>query len=67
MVTPVPTDVTKAGLRIEFAVTVLAHKLRVALAAPPGRSRATWNATCVADMGDRFATAVREIAPSTRG
>lgn len=51
-VTPVPTGVPKTGLMIESMATAIAHNLRAALAGQPPVARATWNAVCLADMGD---------------
>jgi len=51
-VTPVPTGAPKTGLMIESMVTAIANNLRDVLAAKPMRARATWNAMCLADMGD---------------
>ncbi|HNP36712.1 MAG TPA: FAD/NAD(P)-binding oxidoreductase [Woeseiaceae bacterium] len=51
-VTPVPTGAPKTGLMIESMVTAIAHNLRDELAGKPVRRRATWNALCLADMGD---------------
>lgn len=52
-VTPVPTGAPKTGLMIESMVTAIARNLRDDLAGKPARARATWNAMCLADMGDR--------------
>ncbi len=52
-VTPVPTGAPKTGLMIESMVTAIACNLRDDLAGNPVRARATWNAMCLADMGDR--------------
>lgn len=52
-VTPVPTGAPKTGLMIESMVTAIARNLRDELAGKPARARATWNAMCLADMGDR--------------
>lgn len=52
-VTPVPTGAPKTGLMIESMITAIARNLRDELAGKPARSRATWNAMCLADMGDR--------------
>jgi sulfide:quinone oxidoreductase len=52
-VTPVPTGAPKTGLMIESMVTAIARNLRDELAGKPVRARATWNAMCLADMGDR--------------
>ncbi|MGA9335599.1 MAG: FAD/NAD(P)-binding oxidoreductase [Rudaea sp.] len=51
--TPVPTGVPKTGLMIESMVTAIAHNIRDAIAGQPVKARATWNALCLADMGDR--------------
>lgn len=50
--TPVPTGAPKTGLMIESMVTAIAHNLRDELAGKPAQARATWNAMCLADMGD---------------
>lgn len=50
--TPVPVGVPKTGLMIESMVTAIARNLRDELAGNPIRARATWNALCLADMGD---------------
>ncbi|TAL84712.1 MAG: NAD(P)/FAD-dependent oxidoreductase [Rhodanobacter sp.] len=52
-VTPVPTGAPKTGLMIESMVTAIARNLRDELAGNPIKARATWNAMCLADMGDR--------------
>ncbi len=51
-VTPVPTGAPKTGLMIESMVTAIACNLRDEIAGQPVRARATWNAMCLADMGD---------------
>lgn len=51
-VTPVPTGAPKTGLMIESMVTAIANNLRDVLAGKPMKARATWNAMCLADMGD---------------
>ncbi|HET9032209.1 MAG TPA: NAD(P)/FAD-dependent oxidoreductase, partial [Dokdonella sp.] len=51
-VTPVPTGAPKTGFMIESMVTAIAHNLRDELAGIEGKARATWNAVCLADMGD---------------
>ena len=50
--TPVPTGAPKTGLMIESMVTAIANNIRDDLAGKPIRARATWNAMCLADMGD---------------
>ncbi|WIG54610.1 MAG: Sulfide:quinone oxidoreductase, Type I [Rhodanobacteraceae bacterium] len=63
--TPVPTGVPKTGLMIESMVEAIAENLRAELAGKPARATATWNALCLADMGDSgFAfLALPEIPP----
>ncbi|TAN07598.1 MAG: NAD(P)/FAD-dependent oxidoreductase [Rhodanobacteraceae bacterium] len=63
--TPVPVGVPKTGLMIESMVTAIARNLRDELAGNPVRARATWNALCLADMGDKgFAfVALPQIPP----
>jgi sulfide:quinone oxidoreductase len=50
--TPVPTGAPKTGFMIESMVTAIAHNLRDELLGKEGKARATWNAVCLADMGD---------------
>ncbi len=47
-----PTGAPKTGLMIESMVTAIAHNIRDDLAGKPVRQEATWNAMCLADMGD---------------
>ncbi|MCW8807042.1 MAG: FAD-dependent oxidoreductase, partial [Rhodanobacter sp.] len=51
-VTPVPTGAPKTGFMIESMVTAIAHNLRDIIAGREPAERATWNAVCLADMGD---------------
>lgn len=51
--TPVPVGVPKTGLMIESMVTAIAHNLRDELVGKPATHTATWNALCLADMGDK--------------
>ena len=64
-VTPVPTGAPKTGFMIESMVTAIAHNLRDDLAGREGKARATWNAVCLADMGDTGAAfvALPQIPP----
>ncbi len=64
-VTPVPTGAPKTGFMIESMVTAIAQNLRDELAGRPGEARATWNAVCLADMGDTGAAfvALPQIPP----
>lgn len=50
--TPVPTGVPKTGFMIESMATATAHNIRARLDGEPETARATWNAVCLADMGD---------------
>ncbi|MAR89257.1 MAG: FAD-dependent oxidoreductase [Pseudomonadota bacterium] len=50
--TPVPTGVPKTGFMIESMVTATAHNIRARLDGQPETAKATWNAVCLADMGD---------------
>jgi len=50
--TPVPTGVPKTGFMIESMVTATAHNIRARLDGLPETAEATWNAVCLADMGD---------------
>lgn len=51
--TPVPVGVPKTGLMIESMVSAIAENLRAGLASKPAHAIATWNALCLADMGDK--------------
>ena len=51
-VTPVPTGAPKTGFMIESMVTAVAENIRADLAKQPADAVATWNAICLADMGD---------------
>lgn len=64
-VTPVPTGAPKTGFMIESMVTAIAHNLREEIAGRPAAARATWNAVCLADMGDTGAAfvALPQIPP----
>ena len=50
--TPVPTGVPKTGYMIESMVTATAHNIREVLDGKSPSHKATWNALCLADMGD---------------
>jgi sulfide:quinone oxidoreductase len=50
--TPVPTGAPKTGFMIESMVTAAAHNIRDELDGKAPSHRATWNAVCLADMGD---------------
>jgi sulfide:quinone oxidoreductase len=50
--TPVPTGAPKTGYMIESMVTATAHNLRDVLDGKEPSHKATWNALCLADLGD---------------
>jgi sulfide:quinone oxidoreductase len=50
--TPVPTGAPKTGFMIESMVTATAHNIRAELDGKTAVEKATWNAVCLADMGD---------------
>jgi sulfide:quinone oxidoreductase len=50
--TPVPTGAPKTGFMIESMVTATAHNIRAELDGKTADEKATWNAVCLADMGD---------------
>jgi sulfide:quinone oxidoreductase len=64
-VTPVPTGAPKTGYMIESMVTALVHNIRDELRGEPARDKGTWNAICLADMGDTGAAfvAIPQIPP----
>ncbi len=51
-VTPVPTGAPKTGYMIESMVTATAHNIRSELDGKQPSEKATWNAVCLADLGD---------------
>ncbi len=51
-VTPVPTGAPKTGYMIESMVTAIVHNIEDDLAGRPAGHKATWNAICLADLGD---------------
>lgn len=51
--TPIPTGVPKTGFMIESMVSATAENIRAALDGKEPETRATWNAICLADFGDR--------------
>lgn len=50
--TPVPTGAPKTGYMIESMVTAIVHNIKAELTGYPVASKATWNAFCLADLGD---------------
>ncbi|MDE1964452.1 MAG: FAD-dependent oxidoreductase [Xanthomonadaceae bacterium] len=63
--TPVPTGAPKTGFMIESMVTTLVANLKADLEGREGKAEATWNAVCLADMGDSGAAfvALPQIPP----
>lgn len=63
--TPVPTGAPKTGYMIETMVTAIVHNIANELAGKPATARGTWNAVCLADMGDTGAAfvALPQIPP----
>jgi len=50
--TPIPTGAPKTGYMIESMVAAAVHNIKADIANDPKRETATWNAICLADMGD---------------
>jgi len=63
--TPVPTGAPKTGYMIESMVTAIVHNIANEIAGRPLDTKATWNAICLADMGDTGAAfvALPQIPP----
>ena len=63
--TPVPTGAPKTGYMIESMVTAIVHNIADELAGKEPSTNATWNAICLADMGDTGAAfvALPQIPP----
>lgn len=64
-VTPIPTGAPKTGYMIESMVTAIAHNIAADIAGEVADAKATWNAICLADMGDTGAAfvALPQIPP----
>lgn len=64
-VTPVPTGAPKTGYMIESMVTAIAHNIAADLTGAAADAKGTWNAICLADMGDTGAAfvAIPQIPP----
>ena len=56
--TPVPTGAPKTGFMIESMVTAVAHNIRSDIKGETATAEATWNAICLADLGDTGAAFV---------
>lgn len=50
--TPVPTGAPKTGYMIESMITAIVHNIEDAIAGKEPTHKATWNAICLADLGD---------------
>ena len=63
--TPVATGAPKTGYMIETMVSAIVHNIADDLAGKPATTKATWNAICLADMGDTGAAfvALPQIPP----
>ena len=63
--TPVPTGAPKTGFMIESMVSAIVENIRDDLEGGPAHARASWNAVCLADMGDTGAAfvALPQIPP----
>ena len=64
-VTPVPTGAPKTGYMIETMVTAIVDNIAADIAGRPALAKGTWNAICLADMGDTGAAfvALPQIPP----
>lgn len=64
-VTPVPTGTPKTGYMIESMVSAIVHNIWSDINKQPATSKGTWNAICLADMGDTGAAfvAIPQIPP----
>lgn len=63
--TPVPTGTPKTGYMIESMVTSIVHNIGDEIKGKEPSTKATWNAICLADMGDTGAAfvALPQIPP----
>jgi sulfide:quinone oxidoreductase len=63
--TPVPTGAPKTGYMIESMVSAIVHNIKAELENKPATATATWNAFCLADLGDTGAAfvALPQIPP----
>jgi sulfide:quinone oxidoreductase len=50
--TPIATGAPKTGYMIETMVTAMVHNIAADVAGQPATSKGSWNAVCLADMGD---------------
>ncbi|HSB24057.1 MAG TPA: FAD-dependent oxidoreductase [Burkholderiaceae bacterium] len=63
--TPVATGAPKTGYMIESMVSAIVHNIAADLKGQPATAKGTWNAICLADMGDTGAAfvALPQIPP----
>jgi sulfide:quinone oxidoreductase len=63
--TPVPTGAPKTGYMIESMVTAIVQNIKAELEGKPATAKGTWNAFCLADLGDTGAAfvALPQIPP----
>lgn len=63
--TPVPTGAPKTGYMIESMVSAIVHNVRANIEGSRADAEGTWNAICLADMGDTGAAfvALPQIPP----
>ncbi len=63
--TPVPTGAPKTGYMIESMVTAIVQNIKAEITGYPVASKASWNAFCLADLGDTGAAfiALPQIPP----
>lgn len=63
--TPIPTGVPKTGYMIESMVTAAIENIKADIEGKAPHAQATWNAVCLADMGDTGAAfvALPQIPP----
>jgi sulfide:quinone oxidoreductase len=63
--TPVATGAPKTGYMIETMVTAIVHNIAAELKGEPATAKGSWNAICLADMGDTGAAfvALPQIPP----
>lgn len=50
--TPLPVGAPKTGYMIESMVSAIVHNIAADIAGEPVEARASWNAICLADLGD---------------
>jgi len=64
-VTPVATGAPKTGYMIESMITAIVHNIEADIKGEPATAKGTWNAICLADMGDTGAAfvALPQIPP----